>query len=99
MASSGLEPLKPSVTVSSYAKLDDMEAGHLRHFFNLVAQPDGEWYHFGSGDPHNEFDDAARYQLATMTYAMAVAHFHRLPALRGPFKALMRQTIHKMMRE
>ena len=53
---------------------------------------------FGSMDPHNEFDDAARYQLATMTYAMGVAHYHRLPALRGPFKALMRRAIHKMLR-
>lgn len=90
---------KPSVQPSSYPKLDNKQLGHLRHFHNLLAQPDGEWHHFGSMDPHNEFDDAARYQLAMMTYAMGVAHYHRLPALRGPFKALMRRAIHKMMRK
>ena len=99
MAPSTSVSLKPSVDVSSYPKLDDKQAGHLRHYYNLVTQPDGEWHHFGSTDPHNEFDDAARYQLATMAYATGVAHFHRLPALRGPMKALMRQTIHKMMRK
>jgi hypothetical protein len=99
MGDSGSTPSTPLVKVASYPKLDRKQAGHLRHFYNLVAQPDGEWHHFGSADPHNEFDDAARYQLATMTYAMAVAHFHRLPALRGPFKALMRMAIHKMLRK
>ena len=92
-------PSSPSVQASSYPKLDRKQAGHLQHFCNLLAQPDGEWHHFGSADPHNEFDDAARYQLATVTYAMAVAHFHRLPALRGPFKSLMRMAIRKMLRE
>lgn len=98
MSTSSNQSPQPSVNVSDYPKLNDKQAGHLRHFHNLVSQPDGEWYHFGSSDPHSEFDDAARYQLATMTYAMAVAHFHRLPVLKGPFKALMRRTIHKMLR-
>ena len=98
MGAAEQQPLSPRVDPSSYPKLDRKQAGHLRHFYNLVSQPDGEWHHFGSVDPHNEFDDAARYQLATMYYAMTVAHFHRLPALRGPFKSLMRRTIHKMMR-
>lgn len=77
--------------------LDAKQAGHLRHFHNLVSQPDGEWHHFGTKEGHQEFDDATRYQLATMAYAAGAAHYHRLPALKGPFKLLMRQMIHKML--
>ncbi|KAF2168807.1 hypothetical protein M409DRAFT_20824 [Zasmidium cellare ATCC 36951] len=83
--------------ISTYPKLDHKQAGHLRHFHNLLAQPDGEWHHFGSQEPSQEWDDAYRYQLATMTYAMSVAHFHRLPILKGVFKPLVRRAIHKML--
>lgn len=51
-----------------------------------------------SDDPGQELFDAYRYQLATMAYATGVAHFHRLPALRGPFKALFNRIIEKMLR-
>lgn len=91
-------PSRPRVRASDYPALDSKQAGHLRHFHNLVSQPDGEWHHFGSLESHQEFDDATRYQLATMAYATGVAHYHRLPALRGSMKSLMRQTIHKMLR-
>jgi hypothetical protein len=87
----------PPVDVSSYPKLDCKQAGHLRHFHNLVSQPDGEWHHFGSAEGHQEFDDAFRYQLATMAYATGAAHYHRLPALRTAFKQLFRRIIHKML--
>lgn len=91
-------PAKLPIDISTYPKLDAKQAGHLRHFHNLVSQPDGHWRHFENCDGHHEFDDAARYQLATMAYAAGLAHYHRLPALRGPFKSLMRQMIHKMLR-
>lgn len=45
-----------------------------------------------------EWLDAYRYQLATMAYGASVAHYHRLPALRSPFKILLRQLIEKMLR-
>lgn len=85
------------VNISDYPKLDDKQAGHLRHFHNLVSQPDGDWHYFGTSDAHEEWDDAKRYQLATMCYAAGVAHYHRLPALRGAFHELMRKMIHKML--
>jgi hypothetical protein len=86
------------VLASDYPKLDRKQAGHLRHFHNLVAQPDGEWHHFGSQEAQQEWDDAFRYQLATMCYAAGAAHYHRLPAMRTMFKTLMRRMIHKMLR-
>jgi hypothetical protein len=86
------------VQASDYPKLDAQQAGHLRHFHNLVSQPDGEWHHFGSLEAQQEWDDAYRYQLATMSYAVGVAHYHRLPALRNAFKVLLRRIIHKMLR-
>lgn len=83
--------------LSGYGKLDAKQAGHLRHFYNLVSQPDGYWRLFDTADGHDEFDDAKRYQLATMTYATGAAHYHRLPALHGQFRRLMRQMIQKML--
>lgn len=86
------------IDITKYPKLDFKQAGHLRHFHNLVSQPDGQWRHFETAEVHQEFDDCIRYQLALMAYAAGAAHYHRLPALRGPFKSLMRQMIRKMLR-
>ncbi|KEY74063.1 hypothetical protein S7711_02653 [Stachybotrys chartarum IBT 7711] len=83
--------------LSRYEKLNSLQAGHLRHFHNLVAQPDGEWHHMGGQETQQEFLDAFRYQLAQMAYAAGLAHFHRLPAARGLFKPLLRRLIHKML--
>ena len=90
-------PGKPPIEISDYPKLDNKQAGHLRHFYNLVSQPDGEWHHFGSLEGQQELDEAYRYQLASMAYATAVAHYHRLPAMHGAFKRLFRRIIHKML--
>ena len=38
-----------------------------------------------------------RFQLAYMTYAMALAHMHRLPAAPGLFKPLFEKAIAKML--
>jgi len=84
--------------LSEFPKLSNEQAGHLRHFHNLASQPDGEWHHMGTQDPGQEWLDAYRYQLATMTYAAGSAHYHRLPALRSIFKNLLEQLIHKMLR-
>lgn len=52
----------------------------------------------GSLDPGQESFEAYRYQLATMAYAAALTHYHRLPALRAAFRALSHQLVHKMLR-
>ncbi len=84
--------------ISQVPKLDRFQAGHLRHFHNTATQIDGEWRHMGALEPGQEFLDAYRYQLATMTYAAGAAHYHRLPAMRSLFKPLIESLIHKMLR-
>jgi hypothetical protein len=78
-------------------KLSREQAGHLRHFHNLATLPYGQWDGMGSQVPGQEWLDSYRYQLATMAYASGAAHFHRLPALRAPFKRLFEQLIDKML--
>jgi hypothetical protein len=39
------------------------QAGHLRHFHNLLAQLDGEWRYMESQEPGQEFLDAYRWVL------------------------------------
>ena len=51
----------------------------------------------GSVFPEQEWHDGLRYQLATMSYAAGLAHYHRLPAIREPFKTLFARLIKKMM--
>jgi hypothetical protein len=85
------------VDLSKYAKLTHEQAGHIRHFYNLAYQPDGEWKHMGAQEPSQEFLDAYRYQIATMAYATAATHFHHQNALGCVYKPLMRQLIHKML--
>ena len=83
--------------LSSYEKLDALQAGHIRQIHNLVSQLDGQWNHMGGRESMQEYFDSYRYQLATMRYAVAVAHYHRLPAARSVFKPLFRRIIHKML--
>ncbi|TVY82804.1 Linalool dehydratase/isomerase [Lachnellula suecica] len=89
---------KLTTNLNKYQKLSKEQAGHIRHFYNLAAQNDGEWKHMGSQEPMQEFLDAYRYQLALMSYAVGVTHYHRMPALRSVFKPLFRRLIHKMLR-
>jgi hypothetical protein len=87
----------PSDFLAGVDKLDAAQAGHLRHFHNLASQKDGEWRHMGSQEPGQEWLDAYRYQLATMTYAAGLCYYHRMPALKSTFKVLIEQLIHKML--
>ncbi|CAO2650781.1 Nn.00g020730.m01.CDS01 [Neocucurbitaria sp. VM-36] len=84
--------------LDQYAKLTREQAGHIRHFHNLVTQKDNDWSLMGSSDPGQEWLDGYRYQLATMAYAAGAAHFHRMPALRSLFKTLLEQLIGRMLR-
>ena len=85
------------ISLDQVPKLDLLQAGHLRHFHNLSMQLDGCWRHMESEDPGQELFDAYRFQIANMVYAASLAHYHRLPALRGVFKPLIRRLIQKML--
>ncbi|KAJ5555594.1 hypothetical protein N7535_008029 [Penicillium sp. DV-2018c] len=79
-------------------KLTKEQCGHLRHIHNLSSQLDGDWAFMGSQEPGQEWDTARRYQLATMSYAIGAAHYHRLPAMRSMFKPVFEALIRKMLR-
>ncbi len=83
---------------SKEPKLSREQCGHIRHFHNLASKLDGDLAFMGSEDPGQEWDTAYRYQLATMAYAAGAAHYHRLPAMRSMFKALILGLIRKMLR-
>lgn len=95
--SHGLGDTSP-ISVEILPKLNREQAGHLRHFYNLARQLDGCWNHMQPEDPGQELFDAYRFQISNMAFAMSLAHYHRLPALRGVFKPLLRRLIHKMLR-
>lgn len=90
----------PSILNSSYdpPKLTVEQCGHLRHIHNLASQLDGDWAFMGSEEPGQEWDTARRYQIATMSYAIGAAHYHRLPAMRSLLKPVFRNLIRKMLR-
>ncbi|GIJ81525.1 hypothetical protein Asppvi_000024 [Aspergillus pseudoviridinutans] len=92
-----LPPKLPNNFLNQFEKLSREQAGHLRHFHNLATRRDGDWGPMGSQEPGQEWLDAYRYQLATMAYAAGAAHYHRMPALRSPFKSLMECLIRKML--
>lgn len=56
----------PFALTEKFEKLTRAQAGHLRHFHNLVTQKQGEWALMGGQEPGQEWLDALRYQLATM---------------------------------
>lgn len=84
--------------IGSTPPLDPKQRAHLRHFYNIASAHDGVWDTMGCMDPGNEWLDALRYQLAEITYASALTHFHRLPMARGYFKNLFKNLIRKMLR-
>jgi hypothetical protein len=65
-AASPAAPTKLPFSIEQLPKLDYKQAGHLRHFHNLVNQLDGAWHHMDSLESLEEWEDARRYQLATM---------------------------------
>ena len=78
--------------------LDDKTLGHLRHVANLSRQMPNDWSDMGPYDPSQEGDDAYRYQLAYMTYALSLAQYHHTPAYRELWRDTMARLIGKMMR-
>lgn len=97
MASARALPASLQLDLERIPKLTREQAGHLRHFYNLATQPDGDWNHMWGSDPSQEGLESYRYQIANMVYSAGVAHYHRLPSLRSVFKQLIRQLIHKML--
>ncbi len=86
------------VDLTKVPSLDDLQLGHLRHFDNLSRQLDGDWSRMGAADPGQEWMDGYRFQLAQMSYALGLAHYHRLPAAPAAVQPTFERLIGKMMR-
>ena len=85
--------------LSRYASqgLNREQRGHLRHFANLLAQPDNDWSLMkGRGFGQEDFG-AFRFQLAYMAYALGLTHIHRLPSAPGLFKPLYERVMRKIL--
>lgn len=73
------------------------QLGHLRHFDNLSRQLPNDWSLMQGKAPRQEDFGGYRFQLAYMTYALALTHRHRLPAAPGLFQPTIQRLIEKIM--
>ena len=85
--------------VEKIPQLDDLQAGSLQHLLNRAAQPTGDWSGMmGPSGAASEDFGGLRFQLAFMSYALAVTHATRLPAapalFREPLDALIQKMLH-----
>ena len=83
--------------VDAVPELDDKQTGALRRILNLSAQLPGDWSGMMGRDTMGEDFGAFRFQLAYMSYALAVAHAHRLPAAPGVFQKPFQDLIQKIL--
>lgn len=77
--------------------LSSEQVGHIRHIDNLSRLPRGDWRHMQGRLPFQEDFSAYRYQLGYMSLAIALAHFHQLPAAPVVFKGTLDRLIQKML--
>src|SRR2546430_15227035 len=70
------------IDLANYPVLDTKELGHLQHIYRLANQLPGEWAFMGAREPDQEGDDGYRYQLAFMSYVLALTQYHYLPNYR-----------------
>ena len=84
--------------VDQIPELDDLQAGAIRRIVNLSQQLPGDWSGMMGRDiVLSEDFSALRFQLSYMTYALALAHVHRLPAAPGLFKRPFENLIKKLL--
>ncbi|MDH7795764.1 hypothetical protein QBC99_001827 [Beijerinckia sp. GAS462] len=77
--------------------LGDKEAGHLRRMRDLAARLPDDWSGMQGRSSMQEDFGALRFQLAYMSYALALTHIHRLPAAPAMFRRTFQQLIEKML--
>ncbi|HJQ15874.1 MAG TPA: hypothetical protein VJ859_02645 [Allosphingosinicella sp.] len=99
MASLAIQPAigLPTTAHKPHPLLDKKQVGSIRHIGNLARQLKNDWSSMeGPTDLKQDFA-AFQFQLAYMSYALALAHFHRLPAAPGVFKNTYERLIEKML--
>ena len=83
--------------VDSAPLLDDLQAGSLRRILNLSAQLPEDWSGMMGPTTLQEDFGGLRFQLAYMSYALALTHVHRLPAAPALFQTSFDQLIQKVL--
>jgi hypothetical protein len=81
----------------STTALSPEQLGHLRHFDNLSRQLPNDWSLMQGKGVRQEDFGGYRFQLAYMTYALALTHRHRLPAAPGLFQPTIQRLIEKVL--
>jgi hypothetical protein len=91
------------INASDYPSLSDKEIGNLRWIIKLANQLPGDWSYmdkeiisYRSTWPNT--DNKFRYQLAFMSYFLALAQYHKTPAYREVYQQAMDKLIQKMLR-
>ena len=77
--------------------LDDLQAGSLKRILQLADQLPDDWSGMMGRTTLQEDFTSLRFQLAFMSYALALAHVHRMPAAPGLFKKPFEQLIQKIL--
>ncbi|KAJ0423052.1 hypothetical protein BJY00DRAFT_322187 [Aspergillus carlsbadensis] len=88
--------VEPSVSKESLARLDAKQVASIRHIGNLARQLKGDWSNMMGPTHLNDGFGSYRFQLSYAAYALALAHFHRLPAAPGLIKDTFDRIITKM---
>lgn len=83
--------------VTDFPLLDDVQSGHLRRMVNLAERLPDDWSGMQGRTTLQEDFSSLRFQLAYMSYALALAHVHRLPAAPVVFQRPFIQLIEKML--
>lgn len=83
--------------VEQIPMLDDLQAGSLKRIFDLAAQLPDDWSGMMGRSTLQEDFGSLRFQLAYMSYALALTHVHRLPAAPALFRRSFDQLIQKIL--
>lgn len=75
--------------------LTDAELGHLRNLVSLAGQDLDDWSGWEGRDQKGM--EAYRYQIAFMTYALALQQYHSVPAYRDLYRDTMDRLIERML--
>jgi hypothetical protein len=77
--------------------LNDKQAGSLKRIIDLSRQLPDDWSGMQGRTTLQEDFGGLRFQLAYMSYALALTHVHRLPAAPGLFKEPFHNLIQKIL--
>ena len=85
------------LTHADLPALDDADVGHLRQFITLARQAPDDWTGWEATDQFGM--EAYRYQIAFITYTLALQQYHYTPAYRELYRDTMRRLMERMIQK